>query len=376
MIREEPTAAGRARIVPSMRLLKGVATKTAATGGMMTRYRQYLTIGLTLLAAGLPFGAAQGSADWPLAGQTVRLVVGYGAGGGFDAYARLLAPHLEARTGATVVVDNRPGGGGQTATNQMMREPADGLVQYLINGTPAALAQTVESPGVDYDLAEFTWLGRINAEPGVVIVNEETPFETVADLAAAAEPVIFAAGSRIDGMSDGGAILCEALQIDCRIVLGFQGSAEASLSVIRGETDAIVMSDTSAQAAAQDDNLRAIAVLGQERSEFFPQVPTVAEQFDLSMGGDFWIRYRTDLADIGRSLVLPPGASEDTVAYLRSVWESILTDPGVVAEGAASGRPIRYQPGDAQESVIAGLLSQVALDRQTEIRAVLLTRYF
>ena len=72
------------------------------------------------LAAGLSravptAGAAEG--DW-LKGQTVHFIVGYSAGGGYDTYARMLAPFFEKHTGATVVVENKPGGGGMTATNQ------------------------------------------------------------------------------------------------------------------------------------------------------------------------------------------------------------------------------------------------------------------
>ncbi len=78
----------------------------------------------------------------------------------------MLAPYLEKETGATVIVENRPGGGGLTAMNQIQRDKPDGLTIGLMNGVPAALGQISESPAVRFDMTEMVYLGRVVAELG------------------------------------------------------------------------------------------------------------------------------------------------------------------------------------------------------------------
>lgn len=311
-----------------------------------------------------------------LAGETIRLVVGYAPGGGFDTYARTLGPELAERTGATVVVDNRPGGGGQTATNQMMREAADGTVQYLLNGVPAVLAQVVGSAGVSYDLRELTWLGRVNAETWAILANNDAPFDTVAEMVEQGEEVTFAALSRADGPSDGAATLCEAIKIPCRIVLGFEGTSEASLAVIRGEAQAIVMTDTSVFEGSQGDQAKVVGVLGERRSPLFPDLPTVSEQVELDEDGSFWNQYRANIAEVGRSIVAPPGMEPEMADYLRGVWEEILTDEDVVAQGEETGRTIVFATGEEIDAMISEIFGGGSVERAADVEDVLLNRYF
>ena len=325
------------------------------------------------IAGHSPASAAE---NQPLAGKTIRFVVGYAPGGGFDTYARMLAPKLQEKTGATVVVDNRPGGGGQTATNQMMREKPDGLTQYLINGVPAVLGQIVKKAGMDYDLQKFTWLGRVNAETWAVMVNKDTPYQTIGDLAKAGKPITFAALSRADGPSDGAATLCEALKIKCRIVLGFQGTSEASLAVIRGEAEAIIMTDTSVFERVQEGQARAIGVLGSRRSGLFPDMKSVSEQVQLTDDGKFWNQYRANIADVGRSVIAPPGMDPQLAEYLRGVWTAILTDEQVVAEGKKVGRVIDFIPGTEAEALVKSIFGGELSSRAKDVEDVLLKRYF
>ena len=334
-----------------------------------------LRAGVALYALAIA-GAAVAQDERPLEGETVTVVVGYGPGGGFDTYARLLAPHLAERTGATVVVENRPGAGGNTATNQLMRADADGTVQYLINGVPAVLGQITQGPGITYDLSELTWLARVNAETWAVMVNKDTPYHSLSDMATSSEPITFAALSRADGPSDGAAILCEALQIECRIVLGFDGSSEASLAVLRGEADAIVMTDTTVLANTQGDQARAIGVIGERGSALFPDLDILPDQVELTEDGAFWNAYRGNIADIGRSIVAPPGMDEKTTAYLRGVWADILTDEAIVAEAEGVGRPIDYGPGEDQAMRIEEIFGERSMSRADDIREVLLEKYF
>src|SRR5450432_3676931 len=92
------------------------------------------------LALAVPAARAQDAERAFFSGKTIRLVVGYGPGGGYDAYARMIAPHLSKALGASVVVENQPGAGGLVALNRIYAAAADGLTMMIVNGTGAALS--------------------------------------------------------------------------------------------------------------------------------------------------------------------------------------------------------------------------------------------
>src|ERR1700733_13707986 len=95
------------------------------------------------LAAVMPAARAQDAERAYFGGKTVRLIVGYGPGGGYDAYARMIAPYLTHDLGASVVVENQPGAGGLTALNNLYVASPDGLQIMIVNGSGAGLAQLV-----------------------------------------------------------------------------------------------------------------------------------------------------------------------------------------------------------------------------------------
>ena len=82
-------------------------------------------------------------------------MVGFGTGGGFDAYARMIGPPLGKALDATVVVENQPGAGGIIALNRVAASPPDGLTMMIVDGTPAALGQLLGQENVRYDLAKL-----------------------------------------------------------------------------------------------------------------------------------------------------------------------------------------------------------------------------
>jgi tripartite-type tricarboxylate transporter receptor subunit TctC len=86
-------------------------------------------------------------------GKTVKIIVGFGVGGGYDTYARMLAPYLREQLKTTVIVENQPGAGGLSALNRLYAAPPDGLQLMLISGIASTLSQLVEQGEVRYDLS-------------------------------------------------------------------------------------------------------------------------------------------------------------------------------------------------------------------------------
>src|SRR4051812_21889580 len=173
------------------------------------------------LAMPAPPAAAQDAEQAYFSGKTVRLVVGFGPGGGYDSYARMLAPYLSRTLNATVIVENRPGAGGLVALNGVSMAPADGLTIMIVNGTGAAYSQLTDQQGARYDLAKLGYVATLSAPPSLWTVGAHVGTKTIAVAIKAGRKWRWAASGPVDSLSDGAAFTCEAFKLDCQIVLGY-----------------------------------------------------------------------------------------------------------------------------------------------------------
>ena len=305
------------------------------------------------LVAAVQPATAQDSEETYFKGKTIKMVVGYSPGGGYDAYARLISPHLGKALGATVVVENQPGAGGVTALNRIAASPPDGLQMMIVNGTGAALAQLSDQSGVRYDLATLDHLGTVSASPWVWLVAPGSPIKTPQDAMKPGVKIAWAGSGPADGLTDGAAFTCEALQLNCQIVIGYKGSNDAGLAVQRGEMDAIYVSDTSANNYVRSGQNRAVATMGRKKSRFFPEVPTIFEAVKLSPDGQWIFDFRATIEDLGRILVTAPNTPPARLAYLQASMKKVLSDPVVVAEGEKTQRYVEYVDAEpTRQSVI------------------------
>ncbi|MEQ8356858.1 MAG: tripartite tricarboxylate transporter substrate-binding protein [Kiloniellaceae bacterium] len=332
-----------------------------------------LAIALFGLTAGP--AAAETAAEF-YKGKVVKLVVGYGPGGGYDSYARLLAPFLEQRLGATVVVENRPGGGGMVAISQIAADRGDSLTLVLANLEAAALGQILDSPGIRFDVTELPVVARVAGERKIALLSAESPFRDLADLRAAERPVKWGGGGKTDGIADNAAVLSQALDLNAEIIIGYKGSKEVALAALRGEVDGFFASAGSARKLTAKGQLLAVAVLDRERSPLMPAVPTVFELVDLTPEQAWWVDYRASLGALGRSLIAAPGIPADRLAYLRDVVVQVLTDPAVVAEAEAKKRPLNMASHDKVAGLIAQTVSGLTAGDIERLRDVVLIKYY
>jgi tripartite-type tricarboxylate transporter receptor subunit TctC len=324
------------------------------------------------LALAVPGQAEDAAAFYK--GKTVHFIVGYSPGGGYDTYARLLAPHFEKATGTTVVVENKPGAGGITALNQMVRGKADGLTFQMLNGEASILSQLTDKPGVAYDMTKVSILGRVAQEPHFMLVNPKMP-DSLKDIIASGKKVKFSAGSRTDNLGDYAAVLCEALKMKCQIITGYKGSKGASRAMLSGEADALTISESSGLRYAKGGKAKIIITIGHERSRYKPDVPTVYEAFDLSPDQKWWFDFRLGIKSFGRAVVGPPGIPADRLAYLRKVWKDILTDKAVIAELAKRRRGVNYASPDVLEKAVKDALGSLPADKRDMVNEVLLKKF-
>ena len=307
-------------------------------------------------------------------GKTVHFVVGLGVGGGFDAYARMIAPYLAHELGANVVVDNLPGAGGLLALNQIYTGQADGLRLLIVNGTPAGLGQLIEQDNIRYDLAKFDHLGVISAYPWIWVASKQSGVKSIADALQLGRKIRWGGTGPSDGPADGAAITCEALKLECQTILGYRSSGEITLAMERGELDSLYISDSSAANFTQAGQVIPVASMARVRSTLLPNVPTVYEQAKLTPDQEWWFDFRANLNDLGRILVTSPGTSPERLAFMRDAVRRALTNPALIVEGEKSQRFVAYQAPEKAVEITRKVLTAVTPEQKKRIREAVFGR--
>src|SRR5262245_2862819 len=308
-------------------------------------------------------------------GKTVKIIVGFGVGGGYDTYARMLAPYLRDQLKATVIVENQPGAGGLSALNRLYAATPDGLQMMLISGIAATMSQLVEQAEVRYDLSKVGHLGIVSASPWLWVGNPQSPVRTPADAMKPGVLLTWGASGQIDGTADGGAITCTVLKINCKVVLGYRGTAEIALAIERKEMDSMYVSDTSANLYVKSGQNRVVATMARTKSRFFPDTPTIFESVRLTPEQEWWFDFRATLDALGRVLIAPPGLPADRLGFLQAAVGLMVRDPALLAEAEKSQRYIDYRDPAASLAAIERVIKAPTPAQRAEIKHIVLSKY-
>ena len=337
----------------------------------MRLVRQLVWVALALLVA-MPARAEDAAGFYR--GKTVRLMVGAPPGGGFGGYATAIAPPLSRALGATVVPEYVPGAGGLTALNRLYAAEPDGLQILIANGTLASLSQLVD-PAARYDFARLGLLGIISAPPWIWAVGAQNAIRTPADAPHASGKLRWAAVGVMDSESTGAAMTCEALSLPCQIIAGYPGSAEAILSVIKGEMDSVYLSEITIRNYAGNDRLRLVATMARQRARFFPEVPTIFEALPLDPEQERWFDLRADLSSLGRVLAVPPGVPPERLAFLEEALRRVLTDPDLAAALAKTPFYLDYRDAATARRAAEATIGAITPAERAKLAEIILRKY-
>ncbi|HMN81978.1 MAG TPA: tripartite tricarboxylate transporter substrate binding protein [Burkholderiaceae bacterium] len=237
---------------------------------------------LALLAACaalcLPTAAvAADDANWP--SKPVRIVVPFPPGGAADAFARLIGDFASKSLGQTFVVDNRPGAGGQIATDFVAKAPADGYT-FLVVTVGHAVNPSLYSK-LPYDTQrDLTGVARIADLPSVLVVNPSVAANNVRELVELmrAKPgaLAFASSGNATTSHVAGAMLTSLAKVDS-LHVPYKGSAPAVTDLISGQVQWMIDPILSSAQHVRSGKLRALAVSTAKRSQLVPDLPTIAE---------------------------------------------------------------------------------------------------
>lgn len=283
-----------------------------------------LALGTGILSFGMA-AQAQSSNDWPT--KSIRFVVPYPPGGPLDTIARVLAEQVKSSLGQPVIVENRPGAGGNIGADLIAKSQPDGY--SLVMGAVAthAINPALYSK-IPYDaVRDFAPVALVASVPNVLIVNKEfadkNRIKTLQDLVkyALAHPGKLNYGSGGSGSAGhlAGELLSARTQIKA-VHIPYQGAAPAKLALLSGQSEFMFDNLASAASLIKEGKVVALAVTTDKRSDILPQVPTVQESgvkpFDIGT----WFGVFTTAGT-------PPAV----IAKLHQAYSKALAEPGVQA---------------------------------------------
>ncbi len=281
-------------------------------------------------------------------GQIITWIIPYAPGGGYDEYARLLSPYLRKYTGARVDVENLPGAGGMKGVNELYIAPNDGLVIGMINGSALVTSELAGVKGANYELDKFAYLGRIVADPRVLVMSKAAGFNTFADIVKSPAPVKIGATGLGGSTYVDAVITKEAFKMNVEIIHGFDSSSVVRQEMLRGNIKGTWGSYGSAEEGIDGGAEIVMLQSGSKRMDALPDVPAVFEFADITDNPQRTreiLKAWDALIAVGRSVAAPPGTPENRLAFLRDAFDKAMHDPELIALGLRTGRLFDYASG-------------------------------
>jgi len=269
-----------------------------------------------------------------------HLIVPFPPGGGTDLFSRAIAGKLTEKLGWTIVVDNKPGAGGNLGVDAAAKSPADGYTMVMGQTSDLAVNPTLYRK-LPYDpLKDLAPVVLVASAPIILVVAEKSPYRSLADIVAAAkkEPGKLTLATPGNGTVAHltGVMLQRAAGIEL-IHVPYKGASQALPDLMGGQVELYSSSVSSVIGQLKGGKVRAIVVASAKRSPALPEVPTVAESGYPGFDADSWY-----------GLLMPAGTPPAIVERVNAEVNKLLSLPDlrerIGSEGgeALGGTPERF----------------------------------
>lgn len=292
----------------------------------------------------------------------MKMVVGFAAGGGTDIGARIISDGLKAKTGQTVVVENKPGAGGQVGNTALLSADPDGYTFGTVSLDGTILSYLDEARGAKYNAASFDPVALIVQDPQVFVVAPDSPIKSVDDLVARAK----AEPNKIRVATTGIATQDHVFKVMFEKMTGTrlasvhfsEGSAPAMTAFLGGNVEVLTGNVGGMAEIVANGEGRILGVASKERNEFLPDAPTFKEQgYDLVLGSN-------------RGFVVPAGTPDDVVEKLSAAIGDVMDDEETLAKLRKMGLTPNFvahsefrEFWDETESALSDVLELVKADK-------------
>jgi tripartite-type tricarboxylate transporter receptor subunit TctC len=312
------------------------------------RHARLMLAAMILAASSWLFGGTASAADF-YQGKQVTIVVGFTAGGTYDATARLFAhflgKHLPGKP--TVIVRNMPGAGSLVATMSLYGSlPKDGTTLGVVGGG-VVLEPLLGNPQANYDPRRFNWIGGRTRDNFLCLVWHTVPVNTLQDVTRR-ETVVGATGPGSRTLTYP-KLLNELLGTKFKIVSGYPGGNEITLALERGEVEgycgwALGSIKTRAPDWIRDGKIRPLVQFTLSNTAGLPSLPLAGVPLASGLAGTDRERRAIEFfaADsvLAWPLVAPPAIPAERLGELRAAFNAMMQDPQLLAEAAGQGLDI------------------------------------
>jgi tripartite-type tricarboxylate transporter receptor subunit TctC len=287
--------------------------------------RRHLMAGAALAAA-MP-RATHAQTAWP--DRPIRLIVPFPPAGGTDVISREIGGRIAAATGWNIVIDNRPGAGGNIGLDAVAKAAPDGTTIGMGQAANLAINPALY-PRMPFDpLTDFALISLVATQPNVLVVGRNAPYRTLAELVAAgrAQPGSLTAGNAGNGTTGhlAGAMFARAAGIEI-VHVPYRGAAPVLTDLLAGRVDFFFANPLAVKGVLESGDVRALAVTSATRSRTFPNVPTVAESGFPGFEAVNWT-----------GLVAPARTPQPVIDRLSEETRKALAAPETIARLAAEG---------------------------------------
>ena len=282
-----------------------------------------------IIAALALAAVATASAAQTYPAKPIKLIVPFPPGGGTDLFSRTIGQKLAETQKWVVVVENKPGVGGNLGVEQAAKAPPDGYTVVMGQTSNLAINPTL-FPKLPYDpIKDLTPVALVASAPLVLVVAANSPFKSLADVVAAAKAkpgdITFASPGNGTVAHLTGELFQNAAGVKFQHI-PYKGSSQALTDLMGGQVQIFMSSVPTALSQLKGGKLRALAVTGAKRTAELPKVPTIAESGYKGFDATTWF-----------GLLVPAKTPPEIVKRLNDEVNKVLKDPDVRAKLASEG---------------------------------------
>ncbi|MBM4297537.1 MAG: hypothetical protein FJ143_07325 [Deltaproteobacteria bacterium] len=293
-------------------------------------------------------------------GKTIRLIVAFSPGGGFDAYSRTIGRHLSKHIpgNPAIIVENMTGAGGIIHANFMYQAKPDGLI-IGNNAGGLILQQIMGAKGIEFDGKRFEFIAAPASDHHVCTLSKASGIASMERWFASKEPVKLGGVGPGGGASDNARTLQAALGLPIRVIDGYKGTSDIRLAVESGELAGACFAwesfKTTWRKGFETGDLSVIVQAMPKKHPELANVPLANDYVKTEEGRRLLKHGVYDTAVITRPYFVAPGTPKARVQLLRSAFRDTLSDPEFLTEAKKASLDIQHVSGDEIEAVVQGL---------------------